>query len=69
MVPTDSVMIIDDQQVDISAANLSLFRDLQDERERLVTAVTKLNTVQRKGKVNCHVSELEEDDDDKGTVL
>ena len=40
-----------------------MFKELRDEKQGLIHMVTALNMVQRKGKVNVNIMDVEEDDD------
>jgi hypothetical protein len=48
---------------EVSSAMALKYKELQKEKNRLVSAVTTLNTVQRRGQPNANIVDIEEDDD------
>lgn len=62
-VATKSLKIVSDDRVNVTIETLKIFEELAGEKENLIKAVTRLNTVRGKGKGNRNVLSVEESDD------
>ncbi|KAJ6487065.1 hypothetical protein DFH09DRAFT_1457048 [Mycena vulgaris] len=62
LLPKDEGVKTFHNHVEIGVRAHKIFEELVSEKELLAKAVSSLNTVRRKGKVNIHITELAEDD-------